>query len=168
MVLLYFSVTIVIVSRLVYRKGIDLLAQVMADICVKYCKVRILCLFNQVLSWTGVYLSLAFAYLTSYFGNRFNMLDSNILTVKSNYIKLWCTVLGSTWIDSSLITKSMTVLPSLCLSQGELFRLKLYFNVILLSLFFHSLKTVKRYYCIFFYFCLRYTEDANIKSKTRV
>lgn len=154
MVLLYFSVTIVIVSRLVYRKGIDLLAQVMADICVKYCKVRILYISNQVLSWTGVYLSLAFAYLiiyTSYFGNRNNMLDSNILTVKSNYIKLWCTILGSTWIDSSLITKSMNVLPSLCLSQGELFCLKLYFNVILLSLVFHSLKTVKRYYCIFFY-----------------
>ncbi|XP_054267561.1 phosphatidylinositol N-acetylglucosaminyltransferase subunit A-like [Macrosteles quadrilineatus] len=35
-------VTIVIVSRLVYRKGIDLLAQVMADVCVKYDMVHFL------------------------------------------------------------------------------------------------------------------------------
>uniref|UniRef100_A0A1B6JHI6 phosphatidylinositol N-acetylglucosaminyltransferase n=1 Tax=Homalodisca liturata TaxID=320908 RepID=A0A1B6JHI6_9HEMI len=36
------QITIVIVSRLVYRKGIDLLAQVMADICVKYSMVHFL------------------------------------------------------------------------------------------------------------------------------
>ncbi|XP_050436959.1 phosphatidylinositol N-acetylglucosaminyltransferase subunit A [Adelges cooleyi] len=34
------KITIVVVSRLVYRKGIDLLAQIMADICQKHPKIQ--------------------------------------------------------------------------------------------------------------------------------
>jgi len=34
-----FTVTIVVVSRLVYRKGVDLLAQIIADVCLKNQKV---------------------------------------------------------------------------------------------------------------------------------
>ncbi|XP_065163277.1 phosphatidylinositol N-acetylglucosaminyltransferase subunit A [Atheta coriaria] len=36
------SIVIVVVSRLVYRKGVDLMAQVMADICVRYPNVSFL------------------------------------------------------------------------------------------------------------------------------
>jgi len=36
-----FPVTIVVVSRLVYRKGVDLLAQIIADVCLKNQKVFI-------------------------------------------------------------------------------------------------------------------------------
>lgn len=38
--LIVLIVTIVVVSRLVYRKGVDLLAQIIADVCLKNQKVR--------------------------------------------------------------------------------------------------------------------------------
>jgi len=38
--LIVLTVTIVVVSRLVYRKGVDLLAQIIADVCLKNQKVR--------------------------------------------------------------------------------------------------------------------------------
>jgi len=45
------TVTIVVVSRLVYRKGVDLLAQIIADVCLKNQKVfvykNILTLFTH-------------------------------------------------------------------------------------------------------------------------
>lgn len=37
--LILIIVTIVVVSRLVYRKGVDLLAQIIADVCIKHPKV---------------------------------------------------------------------------------------------------------------------------------
>ena len=39
---LFFSVTIVVVSRLVYRKGIDLLVGVIPHVCAKYPKIKFL------------------------------------------------------------------------------------------------------------------------------
>lgn len=38
----YVSVTIVVVSRLVYRKGLDLTAQIIGDICSKFEEVQFL------------------------------------------------------------------------------------------------------------------------------
>lgn len=38
--LILITVTVVVVSRLVYRKGVDLLAQIIADVCLKNEKVR--------------------------------------------------------------------------------------------------------------------------------
>lgn len=40
-ILLLVAVTVVVISRLVYRKGVDLMAQVIADICPRYPQVGI-------------------------------------------------------------------------------------------------------------------------------
>lgn len=39
MLIILTTVTIVVVSRLVYRKGVDLLAQIIADVCLRNPKV---------------------------------------------------------------------------------------------------------------------------------
>ena len=41
-------VTVVVVSRLVYRKGVDLMAQVIADICPRYPQVSLLHILKLV------------------------------------------------------------------------------------------------------------------------
>jgi len=42
------SVTVVVISRLVYRKGVDLMAQVIADICPRYPQVSLLHILKLV------------------------------------------------------------------------------------------------------------------------
>lgn len=61
----YFLVTIVIVSRLVYRKGVDLMAQIIAEICPKYPEIKFLIGGDGPKRWLVVF-TLIFIFVNCY------------------------------------------------------------------------------------------------------